>query len=41
MKQWYGLSRVRYRGLTRNACHLQFVATAMKLKRALVPMDRA
>jgi transposase, IS5 family len=24
MKQWYGMSRVRYRGLARNACHLQF-----------------
>ena len=41
MKQWYGLSRVRYRGLVRNACHLQFVATAMNMKRALVLIDRA
>jgi IS5 family transposase len=23
MKQWYGMSRVRYRGLARNACHLR------------------
>jgi len=36
MKQWYGMRRVRYRGLARNACHLQFVATAMNMKRALV-----
>jgi hypothetical protein len=34
MKQWYGMSRVRYRGLARNACHLQFVVTAMNMKRA-------
>ena len=39
MKQWYGMSRVRYRGLARNACHLQFVATAMNMKRALVLMQ--
>ena len=38
MKQWYGMRRVRYRGLARNACHLQFVATAMNMKRALVLM---
>jgi len=41
MKQWYGLSRVRYRGLARNACHLQFVAAAMNMKRALVLIDKA
>ena len=41
MKQWYRLSRVRYRGLARNACHLRFVATAMNMKRALVLMDQA
>jgi transposase, IS5 family len=41
MKQWYGLSHVRYRGLARNACQLQFVATAMNMKRALVLMDQA
>jgi hypothetical protein len=40
MKQWYGMRRVRYRGLAHNACHLQFVATAMKMKRALVLMER-
>jgi transposase, IS5 family len=34
MKQWYGMSRVRYRGLARNACHLRFVVTAMNMKRA-------
>jgi hypothetical protein len=33
------MSRVRYRGLARNACHLQFVATAMNMKRALVLME--
>ena len=36
MKRWYGMSRVRYRGLDRNACHLRFVAAAMNMKRALV-----
>ena|SRR5580704_7833170 len=41
MKQWYGMSRVRYRGLTRNACHLRFVVAAMNMKRALVLMERA
>jgi IS5 family transposase len=40
MKQWYGMSRVRYRGLARNACQLQFVATAMNMKRALVLMGQ-
>ena len=40
MKRWYGMSRVRYRGLARNACHLQFVAAAMNMKRALVLMGR-
>ena len=41
MKQWYGMSRVRYRGLARNACHLQFVATAVNMKRTLVLMKLA
>jgi IS5 family transposase len=36
MKRWYGMGRVRYLGLARNACHLQFVAMAMNMKRALV-----
>jgi transposase, IS5 family len=40
MKQWYGMSRVRYRGLARNACHLQFVAAAMNMKRALALMGQ-
>jgi transposase, IS5 family len=38
MKQWYAMSRVRYRGLARNACHLRFVVAAMNIKRALVLM---
>ena len=38
MKLWYGMRRVRYIGLSRNACHLQFVAIAMNMKRALVLM---
>jgi transposase, IS5 family len=38
MKQWYGVSRVRYRGLARNPCHLQFVVTAMNIKRAIALM---
>ena len=41
MKRWYGMSRVRYLGLARNACHLQFVAMAMNMKRALVLMGQA
>jgi hypothetical protein len=36
MKNWYGMRRVRYLGLTRNHCHLQIVACAMNIKRALV-----
>jgi hypothetical protein len=35
------MGRVRYLGLTRNACHLQFVAAAMNMKRALALMDKA
>ena len=34
MKRWYGMGRVRYLGLARNACHLQLVAIAMNMKRA-------
>lgn len=41
MKRWYGMGRVRYLGLARNACHLQFVAMAMNMKRALVLMCAA
>ena len=41
MKRWYGMSRVRYLGLARNACHLQLVAAAMNIKRALVLMRAA
>lgn len=36
MKNWYGMARVRYLGLARNHCHLQLVACAMNVKRALV-----
>jgi IS5 family transposase len=36
MKNWYGMARVRYLGLARNHCHLQLVACAMNMKRALV-----
>ena len=39
MKRWCGMGRVRYLGLARNNCHLQFVATAMNMKRALVLMQ--
>jgi IS5 family transposase len=39
MKRWYGMNRVRYLGLARNNCHLQFVATAMNMKRARVLMS--
>ena len=35
----HGMGRVRYRGLARNACHLQFVAIAMNMKRALALMS--
>ncbi len=41
MKRWYEMGRVRYLGLARNACHLQFVAAAMNMKRALVLMGKA
>jgi hypothetical protein len=41
MKRWYGMGRVRYRGLARDACRLQFVAAAMNMKRALVLMREA
>jgi len=41
MKRWYGMSRVRYLGLARNNCHLQFVVLAMNMKRALVLMREA
>ena len=40
MKRRYATA-VRYRGLSRNACHLQFVAMAMNMKRALVLMRAA
>ena len=36
MKNWYGMEKVRYLGLDRNNCHLQFVAMAMNMKRAMV-----
>jgi hypothetical protein len=41
MKRWYGMGRVRYLGQAPNACHLQFVAIAMNMKRALVVMRPA
>ena len=41
MKQWYGMGRVRYRGLARNARHLRFVAAAMNMKRAIVLIEKA
>ena len=41
MKRWYGMGRVRYLGRAGNACHLQFVAMAMNMKRALVLMRAA
>lgn len=36
LKRSYGWCRVRYIGLARNATHLDFLATAMNLRRALV-----
>ena len=41
MKNWYGMARVRYLGLARNHCHLQFVACAMNMKRARVLLRAA
>ena len=41
MKRWYAMSRVRYLGLARNACHLKFVVMAINMKRALVLMGEA
>jgi hypothetical protein len=40
MKQWYGMSRVRYRGLARNACHQRFVGTPMNIKRTLALIEQ-
>jgi transposase, IS5 family len=36
MKRHYGFRRVRYLGLSRNACQLHLLCTAINLKRALV-----
>jgi IS5 family transposase len=36
LKRSYGWRRVRYIGLARNATHLDFLAAAMNLRRALV-----
>jgi IS5 family transposase len=41
VKAWYGMARVRYRGLARSNCHLQFVAMAMNMKRARVLLAAA
>ena len=41
MKNWYGMARVRYCGLARNTCHLQFVAMAMNMKRSRVLLAAA
>jgi len=35
------MARVRYLGLARNHCHLQLVACAMNMKRALVLLGAA
>ena len=40
MKRWYGMGRVRYRRLARNACHLRFVVTAMNMKRTRVLVEQ-
>jgi hypothetical protein len=34
------MSRVRYRGLAGNACHLRFVVAAMNMKRTLVLVEQ-
>lgn len=36
LKRWYGFGRVRYRSLARNTLHLQLLACALNLRRALV-----
>jgi hypothetical protein len=41
MKPRGGMSRVRYRGLARNAGHHQFVVPATNIERALVLMEQA
>jgi hypothetical protein len=41
MKRLYGMSRVRYRGLARNACRLRFIVPCMNTKHALALMERA
>lgn len=35
LKRWFGWTRVRYRGLARNASHLHLAATAYNMKRSL------
>jgi IS5 family transposase len=35
------MSRIRYRGLACNTCHLRFVVTAVNIKRALALMQPA
>jgi transposase, IS5 family len=41
MKRWCGMNRVRCLGLARNNCRLQFVATAMNMKRARALLSEA
>ena len=41
MKNWCGMARVRYRGLARNHCRLQFLAMATNRKRARVLLGAA
>jgi hypothetical protein len=40
MKQGCAMSRLRYRGLARNARHLRFVAAAMTMNRALALIEQ-
>jgi len=35
LKRWLGYERVRYRGLSRNESHLNLVALAYNMKRAM------
>jgi IS5 family transposase len=36
MKRYYRYQRVRYIGLSRNRCHLNLMAAAINLRRALI-----
>jgi hypothetical protein len=38
MKRWYGMGRVRYLGLARNACHLSLVTRQVYKQRRSIAL---